>query len=395
MSPVAQSSVLLEHLNIALLNDSFTMAQQPMTRDQYAQALQSASLLTVPFQNILELTFQLARNIVLGAQEWEHDQLTCLPKVVTGLATLQSAVQDLSRAYIAHTNTVIGKTPGSSLELLNLAVPLGGENAIFGNRAATPAPNVEGGENKKRKRAPHDKNAPKRPVTPYFLYMKTARGEIAKEMTPGHTAKEVADEGTKRWLTMPPKEKQGWSDRYQVNFAAYKAKMKEYKAGRPIPEISEAEAKELLEEMKKRGEIKSEAPLDVGGPTEASDGSDTSSDTSSSEDESPEPAKEPSPPKSPPRASKRRKGAAAEKKPSPVKPTPAKEAEPTASPTANKSPEVEKKKKGSKKKDSKAVQEAEAKSAPAVAAASSPPKSTTQEKPKKTRKKRKSEAVDD
>ena len=185
------------------------MAQQHMTRDQCAQALRSVSLLTLPCQNVVENTFQLARNITLGAlAQEERAQLTYTPKVVTGLATLQSAVQDLSRAYIAHTNTVIGKTPGSSLELLNLAVPLGGENPIFGNRATTPAANVEGGENKKRKRAPHDKNAPKRPVTPYFLYMKTARGEIAKEMSPGHTAKEVADEGTKRWSTMPPKEKQ-------------------------------------------------------------------------------------------------------------------------------------------------------------------------------------------
>ena len=201
-------SILPEHLIIALINKSSQMAQQHLTRDQRAQALHSMSLLTFPYQNVLELAFQLARNVVLGAREHGHDELIYTPKVVTGLATLQSAVQDLSRAYIAHTNTVIGKTPGSSLELLNLAGPLGGENVIFGNRAATPAPNVEGGENKKRKRAPHDKNAPKRPVTPYFLYMKTARGEIAKEMTPGHSAKEVADEGTKRWLTMPPKEKQ-------------------------------------------------------------------------------------------------------------------------------------------------------------------------------------------
>ena len=181
---------------------------QYLTRLQLEHALHSVALLTLPCQNIIEAVCTLARNIVRGADDPVQGQLTIMPQVVTGLATLQSAVQDLSRAYIAHTNTVIGKSPGSTLELLNLAGPLGGENVIFGNRAATPGPNVEGGESKKRKRAPHDKNAPKRPVTPYFLYMQTARGEIAKEMEPGHTAKEVADEGTKRWLAMPKKEKE-------------------------------------------------------------------------------------------------------------------------------------------------------------------------------------------
>lgn len=198
------------HLTIIFHNEPTIMPQQSMSRRQREEALRSVSLLTVPYLGIVENVFQFARDIVASACDREHGQLTYTPKVVTGLATLQSAVQDLSRAYIAHTNTVIGKSPGSSLELLNLAGPLGGENAIFGgNRAATPAApqTIEAGESKKRKRAPHDKNAPKRPVTPYFLYMKTARAEIAKEMTPGHSAKEVADEGTKRWLTMPAKEK--------------------------------------------------------------------------------------------------------------------------------------------------------------------------------------------
>ena len=186
---------------------------QYMTRLQLEHALQSVALLALPCQNVIEVVCALARDIVRGAVDPVHGELTIMPQVVTGLATLQSAVQDLSRAYIAHTNTVIGKSPGSSLELLNLAGPLGGENLIFGNRAATPAPPAEGGESKKRKRAPHDKNAPKRPVTPYFLYMQTARGEIAKEMEPGHSAKEVADEGTRRWLSMPKKEKEVSNDR--------------------------------------------------------------------------------------------------------------------------------------------------------------------------------------
>ena len=61
---------------------------------------------------------------------------------------------------------------------------------------------------KKRKRAPHDKNAPKRALTPFFLYLQSARPSIADEMGSGHTAKEVQDEGGRRWREMPEKEKE-------------------------------------------------------------------------------------------------------------------------------------------------------------------------------------------
>ena len=178
-----------------------------MTRPQLEAALYAVDLLTTHCKNVGDIAFNVARAIGAGTYYPEQSQLIT-PQVVTGLATLQSAVQDLSRAYIAHTNTVIGKGSGSALELMSVANPLGpGENVLFTGRTTTPGPIIEG-ESKKRKRAPHDKNAPKRPVTPYFLYMQTARSEISSEMPPGHTAKQVADEGTKRWLEMPAEEKE-------------------------------------------------------------------------------------------------------------------------------------------------------------------------------------------
>lgn len=179
-----------------------------MTRAQLLDVLRSVHLFTISFPNLLETTYKLIHSIVVGASDPTQNQLIIIPQVVTGLSTLQSAVQDLSRAYIAHTNTVIGKAPGSSLELLSLANPLGSDNVFFGGRTATPGPNLDVAEGKKRKRAPHDKNAPKRPVTPYFLYMQTARSLIAAEMEPSHSAKEVADEGTRRWNEMPLKERE-------------------------------------------------------------------------------------------------------------------------------------------------------------------------------------------
>lgn len=73
--------------------------------------------------------------------------------------------------------------------------------------AAVIAVEAEEGGKKKRKRAPHDVNAPKRALTPYFLYMQHARSQIHKELGDQAKPKEVADEGTRRWGIMQPNEK--------------------------------------------------------------------------------------------------------------------------------------------------------------------------------------------
>ena len=179
-----------------------------MTRHQRDKAFEAVNLLTPLCQNICDTAFKLVRNIMIGAADPEHNQLTITPQVVTGLATLQSAVSDLSRAYIAHTDTVIGRGNASSLEQLNISNPLSGENVLFGQRGPTPAPTIEVAmESKKRKRAPHDKNAPKRALTPFFLYLQSERTTIATEMGAGKTAKEVQDEGGKRWREMSEDDK--------------------------------------------------------------------------------------------------------------------------------------------------------------------------------------------
>ena len=94
------------------------------------------------------------------------------------------------------------------MEQLNISNPLSGENVLFGQRGPTPAPTTEAPvEGKKRKRAPHDKNAPKRALTPFFLYLQSERTTIAAEMGAGKTAKEVQDEGGKRWREMSEENK--------------------------------------------------------------------------------------------------------------------------------------------------------------------------------------------
>lgn len=108
-----------------------------------------------------------------------------------------------------HTNKILSKASGSPLELFNLAGPILNPNTLFTAQFDPQRPvQLQGPTAGKRKKRAHDKNAPKRPITPYFLYMQTERSRIAKELDDGHSAKDVADEGTKRWNVMPPGERE-------------------------------------------------------------------------------------------------------------------------------------------------------------------------------------------
>ena len=120
---------------------------------------------------------------------------------------MQSSVQELSRAYINHANTVLAPGRGGALDanLTNILT----DSGLLTGQPTQPLPNIENpdGEKKKRKRQPHDPNAPKRALTPYFLYMQHARSQIHKELGESARPKEVADEGTRRWGEMAPNEK--------------------------------------------------------------------------------------------------------------------------------------------------------------------------------------------
>lgn len=81
-------------------------------------------------------------------------------------------MQELSRAYINHANTVLGPGQGGAIneELTNVLTGSGLLGGLPGIQPQAPVDQEEGGK-KKRKRAPHDPNAPKRALTPYFLYV--------------------------------------------------------------------------------------------------------------------------------------------------------------------------------------------------------------------------------
>lgn len=94
-----------------------------------------------------------------------------------------------------------------------------------------PPPPVE--EKKERKKRTHDPNAPKRPLTPYFLYMQTARPIIANDLGDQVPKGAVQDEGQRRWSVMTPAEKLGWNQAYQYNLRLYNARVHSYKNGNP------------------------------------------------------------------------------------------------------------------------------------------------------------------
>ncbi|KAI9805886.1 MAG: hypothetical protein M1825_000500 [Sarcosagium campestre] len=148
--------------------------------------------------------------------------------VVSSLETLKSAVEDLSRAYIVHTNSVLSG-PGSNLEIASLSNNLTAGSGLGAGTVGDAAVAADGEPKKKKKRA-HDPNAPKRPLTPYFLYMQSARPIIAKDLGENAKPGDVSAEGTKRWKEMPLKESELWSEAYHKNLAEYQDRVKAYKA---------------------------------------------------------------------------------------------------------------------------------------------------------------------
>jgi hypothetical protein len=183
-------------------------AHVTLTPDLLAGIVQRDAIVLRAFSSLADNYRQLAFTLHTTADNPEAVALTYI-QVIVALATLQSSVQDLSRAYINHANTVLnpGRSGGLDVGLSNILADSGllTTGRIADGLPQVEEPVVEG--KKKRKRAKHDPNAPKRALTPYFLYMQSARSQIAKELGEHAKPKEVADEGTRRWGSMSPGEK--------------------------------------------------------------------------------------------------------------------------------------------------------------------------------------------
>jgi len=140
------------------------------------------------------------------------------------LSTIQDLIKSFSQDYLRQTNLLLGE--GTSLE----GVDFSNQDFGFGQFAqfvSASHPAVE--EKKERKKRTHDPNAPKRPLTPYFLYMQTARPIIAGDLGEEAPKGAVQEEGQRRWAVMDPNEKAGWNTAYKYNLRLYNARVHSYK----------------------------------------------------------------------------------------------------------------------------------------------------------------------
>ncbi|KAK3945389.1 hypothetical protein QBC46DRAFT_360481 [Diplogelasinospora grovesii] len=153
------------------------------------------------------------------------------------LLTIQELIKSFSQDYLRQTNLLLGEGTASiengGSEMAGIADALASLQQQQGQYqaviAAPPLAPVE--EKKERKKRTHDPNAPKRPLTPYFLYMQTARPIIASDLGAEAPKGAVQDEGQRRWAVMAAAEKQGWNTAYQYNLRLYNARVHSYKHG--------------------------------------------------------------------------------------------------------------------------------------------------------------------
>lgn len=148
------------------------------------------------------------------------------------LTTILELLRSFTSDYIRQTNLLLGEPTAEGAQ--------GDILATFENATSQLIPLVQGElgapieEKKERKKRTHDPNAPKRPLTPYFLYMQHARSIIANDLGPEAPKGAVQEEGQRRWAQMGPQEKQGWNNAYQYNLRLYNARVHSYKHGNPL-----------------------------------------------------------------------------------------------------------------------------------------------------------------
>ncbi|KAK3996884.1 hypothetical protein QBC44DRAFT_123360 [Cladorrhinum sp. PSN332] len=164
------------------------------------------------------------------------------------LVTIQELIRSFSGDYLRQTNLLIGEA--TSLD--NGADFQGQVDNLFPGFLGNPGPQQPpaGEEKKERKKRTHDPNAPKRPLTPYFLYMQTARPIIASDLGEGAPKGAVQEEGQRRWSVMDPNEKQGWNQAYQYNLRLYNARVHSYKHGNALAKnMTDEEARAYADQM--------------------------------------------------------------------------------------------------------------------------------------------------
>ena len=168
-----------------------------------------------------------------AAKTYSHQQvIVSLSNLQAGLAHVQSGLNELLRAYLEHTNSVIAGEDGvlDKLSLgkeiaatANTAIEAASSTANGIAQAITAADKTEAaadtgkpgkGTKRKREKKEKDPNAPKKPLTAAFLYAQTARpivrGDLEAALGPDQKLEPNAVnlEVNKRWNEMPEEDKE-------------------------------------------------------------------------------------------------------------------------------------------------------------------------------------------
>lgn len=254
-----------------------------------------------------------------------------LTNLQEALTNVQSGINDLLRAYMQHTSSILAGEDGelNALKIptkINASANAAMEAASLATKSIAQVTNTPSqvdsaaaapaeGKSKKRKREKKEKdpNAPKKPLTAAFLYAQSARPivrvDLENALGPGEALQKnaVNVETTNRWNALPEEEKevsllfpqyrseimltahQRWKQSYRTSMEEWKLEMAKYlaKTGAEIADVH------VDEDMSDDGDIEIEAEAGA-----------IDSDASSEDED--EVVKAPSPPAKTPRAANKR-----------------------------------------------------------------------------------------
>ena len=127
--------------------------------------------------------------------------------MVTGLTKLNGAIGTLISAYVTHTNTLLSSSGQGQavLDTNQLTEYLANAGlAVPRMNGDTPS----GKDKKKRPKKEKDPNAPKRPLTAFFLFSTRARDHIKGDLGADATPVEINNEILRRWNEMDAAQKE-------------------------------------------------------------------------------------------------------------------------------------------------------------------------------------------
>lgn len=325
--------------------------------------------------------------------------------------SLSSAIDRAVKAYADHTDAVI--SGDHTLDVSGLLNPFNQiaqftqqfNPAFFpyastnGHAPLAPMESAPATGKKKRAYKQRDVNAPKRPLTAYFRFLKEQRPIISSEIAEspgaeGGKAGDISKIATERWKALTDAERAPYKQAYQHELEQYEVDTKNYKdglaAGTAVKlgaEDADGEDEDLDMDTPSAGPAHVVAKADDSDDEDSDESTSSEDDSDDDSDDEPAPVKAPSPPKKAVKAAKKTVTAAAD-------PTPSQQMfsslNPTGAPASGQKRKAEDEE-GSKKKrgrPTKAEQDAAAAASQLVA---DEPDAKKEKKEKK--KKRKSEAA--